>query len=69
MSMDIDFQNENDYKDNRAKVRTTGADWVWVRMTFQNETGTNNRNNENLVSFYYYFTVTIYNHDRSLRGI
>ena len=35
MSMVLDFKNENDFKLDRGKVRTAGADWMWVMMTFQ----------------------------------
>ena len=35
MSMDMDFKNDNDFKLDRGKVRTAGADWMWVIMTFQ----------------------------------
>ena len=38
MSMDMDFKNDNDFKLDRGKVRTAGADWMWVMMTFQKDT-------------------------------
>ena len=33
MSMDMDFNK--DFKLDRGKVRTAGANWMWVMMTFQ----------------------------------
>ena len=38
MSMDMDLKNEKDFKLDRGKVRTAGADWMWVMMTFQRDT-------------------------------
>ena len=53
----MDFQNEieDDYKHNEANVRTARSDWAWVMMTFQKDIGTNNRNNQNMVSFLLFF--------------